>query len=285
MKKAINRRNINCYQGIFLVLLALTIFLSPKMVMGYTTPVTPVEACNTQFDDCKLTASSYNVSATGDINQLSHKTGDIFGKQKKVKKKPIKKRLDYDKSIEKALKAMGKTVSHIEMWGKEHPDSTLNSLDKLTPDQQRQVANIATFIRKINRNVDEKTSWREACAMVVYSDKYNAPVELVVGLSKAESTFYPSATSNKGARGVMQVMWTVHHRMLSTRGIATNKDHLYDAERGIEAGVLLLSRYISAYGTVQNALTRYYGGRNSKYVKKIGRNMAMLNKHSESSGY
>jgi len=60
---------------------------------------------------------------------------------------------------------------------------------------------------------------------------------------------------------------------------------MFDPERGVEAGVLLLSRYISAYGTVQKALNRYYGGISVSYLKKVNNNMAMLKRHSEKTGF
>jgi len=128
-------------------------------------------------------------------------------------------------------------------------------------------------------------AWREASALVYYSSKYNVPTDLSVGIAKTESLFNPSAVSSRGAMGVMQVMWKVHHGMLSARGIATTRDHMFDPERGVEAGVLLLSRYINAYGTVQKALNRYYGGISVSYLKKVNNNMAMLQRHSEKTGF
>ena len=53
----------------------------------------------------------------------------------------------------------------------------------------------------------------------------------------------------------------------------------------VAAGVLLLSRYIDAYGTVQKALNRYYGGISVSYLKKVNNNMAMLQNHSEKNEF
>jgi len=189
-----------------------------------------------------------------------------------------------DVSVLDTLKKMGLTPQHIDKWIGSHPSSTLKELNKLSPNQQRKVANIAAFIRSINKKVSYQIAWREASALVYYSTKYNVPIDLSVGIAKTESRFNPSAMSNKGACGVMQVMWKVHYGMLSARGIATTKDHMFDPERGVEAGVLLLSGYIRAYGTVQKALNRYYGGISVSYLKKVNNNMAMLNRHSEKTG-
>ena len=47
----------------------------------------------------------------------------------------------------------------------------------------------------------------------------------------------------------------------------------------------MLSRYINAYGTVQKALNRYYGGISVSYLKKVNNNMAQLKRHSEKTGF
>ena len=190
-----------------------------------------------------------------------------------------------DVSVVNALGRMDLAPEHIDKWIDNHPDSTLKELNKMPASKQRKVANIATFIRSINKRISPQIAWREASALVFYSAKYNVPTDLSVGIAKTESLFNPSAKSHKGALGVMQVMWKIHHGMLSAKGIATTKDHMFDPERGVEAGVLLLSRYISAYGTVQKALNRYYGGISVSYLKKVNNNMAMLKRHSEKTGF
>lgn len=274
MRKRTNRRDLHRFQVILLVMLALSVICSPQSVMGMTrtTAAMPVESC-------LITASEYEAD-NGAVKEIAPEKKTLFGKA--PEKKAV---VNYDPSVIKALSAMGANPEHIAKWSAEHPGSNLKKIAALEPRRQKEVANIATFIRRINRHVDAKTAWREASSMVVYSMKYNVSVDLVVALSKAESTFNPGAMSKKGAMGVMQVMWKVHHGMLSARGIATQKDHLFDPERGIEAGTLILSRYLNAYGTVQKALTRYYGGSSVAYRNKITKNVALLNKHAEKTGY
>ena len=190
-----------------------------------------------------------------------------------------------DNSVHKALKKMGLSSSHIDLWATQHPKSTLKSLGAMSPAKQASVANVATFIRKVNKNISPKIAWREASAIVFYCQKYKVPVELAVSVAKAESRFNPSAVSRGGAVGTMQVMWKIHHGMLSAKGIATKRDHMFDPERGTEAGIMILSRYIGAYGTIQKALNRYYGGISTAYLKKVNKNMAMLERHSIKTGY
>ena len=191
----------------------------------------------------------------------------------------------FDSSIHKALKKHGQSTNQIEIWSAEHPNSTLHKIKNLDSATQKKVANVATFIRKVNSSLSVKTAWREASALVYYSVKYKVPLDIVVAIAKQESKFNPSAQSRSGALGVMQVVWKVHNGMLRSRGIAPTRNHMFDPERGVEAGVLILSRYIKAYGSLQSALNRYYGGFAKVYIKKVNNNVAMLKRHVNDSGY
>ncbi|NLD06087.1 MAG: transglycosylase SLT domain-containing protein, partial [Synergistaceae bacterium] len=260
MRKIWKMRKIFIPQAAALLLVLTTVVLSPNMGV------------------CSVPAQKTlsNTTAEGAIIITTYETKDDEGKlvvktTSSVKKKEIVhtratsgKDINASRSLEgldvsvvEALRKMDLTPEHIDKWVGSHPNSTLSGLNKMPANKQRKVANIATFIRSINKNISPQIAWREASALVYYSAKYNVPTDLSVGIAKTESLFNPSAMSHKGALGVMQVMWKVHHGMLSAKGIATTKDHMFDPERGVEAGVLLLSRYIGAYGTVQKALNRY----------------------------
>lgn len=199
--------------------------------------------------------------------------------------KPEPEQPKFNNAVRSALTKMALDTNHIKKWIEQHPKSALNELEKMTPSMQTKVANIATFIRSVNSRIDKKTAWREAAAIVHYCAKYNISTELAVGIAKTESNFDPGLTSKAGARGVMQVMWKYHAGMLQAKGIASSKEHLFDPERGIESGILLLSRYVETYGSIQKALNRYYGKVSESYVKKVDRNVAMLQNHSEKTGY
>jgi soluble lytic murein transglycosylase-like protein len=146
---------------------------------------------------------------------------------------------------------------------------------------QKDVANIAVFIRKSNYRIDEKTAWREAAAFVHYSAKYGVPSALTAAVAQTESTFNPNAVSPKGAAGVMQVMWRVHNGLLQSHGIQATPgtNPLADPEHAIAAGCLLLSRYIRASGSVRKAMDRYYGASSVSYYKRINVNIAKLMTH------
>lgn len=184
----------------------------------------------------------------------------------------------YDVSVLKTLKKMALSVDHLDLWILEHPDSALQHLRYMPTAMQRDVASTALFIRSCNKRIDEKTAWREAAALVHYSAKYGVPSTLTTAVAHAESTFNPGAISPKGATGVMQVMWRIHNGLLTSNGIS-DRDSLVDPEKGIAAGCLLLSRYIKAYGSVQTAMSRYYGGYSASYQRKINRNMVKIATH------
>lgn len=223
-------------------------------------------------------------------NLVAEQTTTVRGEsdpQSKSSSKPMlgSEKTEFNSSIHAALERMELSPDAIMKWLKEHPKSTLKELEKMSPSMQTKVANIATFIRSVNSRVDKKTAWREASAIVHYCAKYNISTELVVGVAKTESNFQPDLTSKAGARGVMQVMWKYHSGMLQAKNIAASKEQLHDPERGIESGVLLLSRYLETYGTIQKALGRYYGKISESYAKKVDRNVAMLQSHSEKTGF
>jgi len=191
----------------------------------------------------------------------------------------------FNDSVGSALTKMALTEEAINKWIEQHPNSTLKEVRGMQPAMQKKVANIATFISSVNGKIDKKTAWREAAAIVHYCSKYNISTELAVGVAKVESNFTPTLTSKSGARGVMQVMWKYHADMLRAKGVAAAQEDLHDPEKGVEAGVLLLSRYLDAYGTIPNALSRYLGKASESYVKKVDNNVAMLEKHVAKNGF
>lgn len=288
MRKLMRKRHFHLPRIAAMFLLALSVVLHPDAGMGSTerqpkTHTTLSDETVIKPAEKPAEAQTAADKIRSDILRIAQDNAAVQAKAEKRREEA--KAARYDQSIYGALKHQGLTEEHIAKWRHKHPLSTLNRLDKLPPAKQRSVADTATFIRKVNPNIPHETAWREACALVFYSVKYGVPVNLAVGIAKAESHFNPNAKSSAGALGVMQVMWKVHNGMLRAKGIAPTRDHMFDPERGVEAGVLILSRYISAYGTVQKALNRYYGGISNSYLKKVNKNMAQLKSHSEAMGY
>lgn len=279
MRKIIKKRHLHLSQIAVMLLLLFSVILKPEA--GNSSTETSPQTHGTLSDGTVITTVTRTENA-GANKAEETKTAVIYTEGQAQPQQ--RKTAVYDQSVCVALKKQGLTEGHIDVWKDEHPLSTLNKLAELTPAKQRKVASVAAFIKKVNSRISSKTAWREACALVVYSGKYRVPTEIAVSVAKAESKFNPAAKSKSGALGVMQVMWRVHNGMLRAKGIAPTKDHMFDPERGVEAGVLILSRYISAYGTVQKALNRYYGGISGRYLRTLNTNMAMLQRHNEKSG-
>jgi len=100
---------------------------------------------------------------------------------------------------------------------------------------------------------------------------------LVLALIEVESNFIPSATSNKGAIGLTQVMFDVHGKMLIKNGVIKEKRDLYDIAPSIHAGSLVLdSCLVQSKGDVSKALEYYLGGKDGAYLLRILSNLANL---------
>jgi soluble lytic murein transglycosylase-like protein len=196
-------------------------------------------------------------------------------------KLPSGAEIGYKRHVMSAVREMGISLDQFDKWIAAYPGSALKHLRYMPESMQRDAANIALFIRKSNRDIDEKTAWREAAALVHYSAKYGVPSALTTAVAQVESTFNPNAVSSKGASGVMQVMWGIHNGLLRSNGIhpSPGSNPLADPEHSIAAGCLLLSRYIRAYGSVQKAIDRYYGGTSATYHRKININITNLMTH------
>ena len=81
-------------------------------------------------------------------------------------------------------------------------------------------------------------------------------IPLALAVAHAESNFNPGAESNKGARGVMQVMPAT---AIGEYGI--NPDALWDATLNIRLGLHFLGRLLDRYdGRTDLALSYYNGG-------------------------
>ena len=194
---------------------------------------------------------------------------------------PMGAGIGYNRHVVAAMREMGLVLDHFDVWAGEHQGSAIKHIRYMPEPMQKDVANIALFIRKSNPRIDVKTAWREAAALVHYSAKYGVPSALTTAVAQVESTFDPNAMSSQGAAGVMQVVWRIHNGLLRSNGIigTPGSNPLSDPEHAIAAGCLLLSRYIRASGSVQKAMDRYYGGPSAGYQRRVNGNIAKLMTH------
>ena len=108
---------------------------------------------------------------------------------------------------------------------------------------------------------DQRSSTRLSIGEAVNkaSEKYGLDPRILHGVINTESSYDPSAVSEKGAIGPMQVM------PRTAAGMGYNPADLFDPEVGIDAGARYLRQELDAAGgDVNLALRFYHGGRDPK---------------------
>jgi len=123
---------------------------------------------------------------------------------------------------------------------------------------------IEQYIETNYRRVPSVLAREISIEIVRKSKKYNIPYMIILGVIEVESSFNPMAVSSKGARGLMQVRWSVWNRKL---GIKSRFD-LHEVDIGIDNGTKIIKLYYSRTSNMENALLKYVGGSKS-YVKKV----------------
>ena len=105
---------------------------------------------------------------------------------------------------------------------------------------------------------------RIARAVVRYSAKYGLDSELVTAVMLVESRGLPSARSEKGAMGLMQVM----PAMLEPLGLVGN---FTTVESNVEAGCLILADNIRRMGEADGILAYFWGPhiRGDAYLERV----------------
>ena len=92
-----------------------------------------------------------------------------------------------------------------------------------------------------------------------YSRKYDVSTELVYGVIRAESKFDAHAVSDKGAKGLMQIMEPTGNWAAESIGL-TDVD-LFDVDTNIEIGCFYLSYLLDKYdGNTRCAIAAYNAG-------------------------
>ena len=103
----------------------------------------------------------------------------------------------------------------------------------------------------------EYSEWVEG-----YAAEYGIDPKIVYAVIKTESDFVPNATSNVGARGLMQIMETTYNWIKTKLPEAegTYAD-MYDPEENIRYGAFFLSYLYREFGSYETAVAAYHAGR------------------------
>jgi soluble lytic murein transglycosylase len=104
---------------------------------------------------------------------------------------------------------------------------------------------------------------KEELAEIIYeeSTRYNHDPKFIMAVIYTESEFYNWAVSNKGAKGLMQIMPEVGQLLAQEMGIEWSGDRtLFNPSLNIRMGIYYLSRLILDFDDVRLALTAYNYG-------------------------
>lgn len=126
-----------------------------------------------------------------------------------------------------------------------------------------------------------KISYNTAQQIVDEAWKYKNSL-LLLAIMGPEAEYNPSAASKTKdgkilARGVAQINYQAHSKMLHSKGIIKHPRDLYDIEANVKAADVILSLHLGkAKGDIEQGLAGYRGGRDGKYNERTLRNLAQL---------
>ena len=109
------------------------------------------------------------------------------------------------------------------------------------------------FLRKIYK-IDYKEYVEK------YSEEYEVDKYLVYSIIKAESNFKEDSISNKGAKGLMQLMPSTAEEIAKKIEIQVDENNILNPEININLGTKYISGLISKYENIGLALAAYNAG-------------------------
>ena len=93
-----------------------------------------------------------------------------------------------------------------------------------------------------------------------YSEEYNVDKYLIFAIIKAESNFDEQAKSNKGAKGLMQLMDSTAEEVAEQININLDNNDILEPKTNINIGTRYISILIQKYNNINLALTAYNAG-------------------------
>jgi hypothetical protein len=139
-------------------------------------------------------------------------------------------------------------------WGQMNREQTIKEIVEVLDKQPTDLANVT----------------REELAEVIYEEaiRHNQDPKFILALIAIESEFYNWAVSEKGAKGLMQIMPYVGKSLAQELGIEWSGDRtLFNPYLNIRIGIHYLSQLMLDFKDVDTALTAYNYG--PTYVKGL----------------
>ena len=93
-----------------------------------------------------------------------------------------------------------------------------------------------------------------------YANEYNVDEYLIYAIIKAESNFDQDAVSHRGAKGLMQLMYSTAEDISKRIDIELNEDNILDPDININLGTKYISMLIQKYNNINLALAAYNAG-------------------------
>lgn len=96
--------------------------------------------------------------------------------------------------------------------------------------------------------------------VLLNSEKYQIPVEILYGVIKTESNFDEAALSSAGACGLMQLMPETFLWLQSIKGESLNEAEIFDPKINIDYGSSYLSMLYERFGNWDTVFAAYNAG-------------------------
>lgn len=93
-----------------------------------------------------------------------------------------------------------------------------------------------------------------------YADEYEVDKYLIFAIIKVESNFDEEAVSNKGAKGLMQLMYPTAEELAKKADIDLNEEKVLEPDININLGTRYISTLIQKYENINLALAAYNAG-------------------------
>ena len=93
-----------------------------------------------------------------------------------------------------------------------------------------------------------------------YANEYNVDEYLIYAIIKAESNFEPNAESHRGAKGLMQLMYSTAEDIAKRINVNLNEDNILEPDININLGTKYISMLIQKYDNINLALAAYNAG-------------------------
>ncbi len=134
--------------------------------------------------------------------------------------------------------------------------------------EEELIQEIQEVLARNSKDLSEETQRELAKLIYVESIRYNHDPKFILALIAIESSFQNRSVSEKGAKGLMQLMPYVAESIAKELGIEWKGDlTLFNPHLNIKMGIHYYSQLLSDFNDVRVALTAYNYG--PSYVKEL----------------